>query len=194
MLNFPTRHNSPNWAVLFLILLSITLNSCMVIVWQNPVTPVDRSAEDKLLPGAWSAGPKETAYIGKPVDGWMGFVYVNASAGEQKLFGKMYVSTLNGRRFLNVKYHDPDGNIDFEKNYLIAEYRVKGKKLWITSVEPACVKQALERSELSGAISERDSSILVIGAESNQVREFIRNTHEKLLFPFNKKEFLTRLR
>jgi hypothetical protein len=194
MLNLPTPQCYHKYTLLFLALLPIILMSCTVIVWQNPVAPIDGSPDDVLLPGAWAAGKEEMVYIGKPVDGWMSFVYVNASAGDQKLFGKMYVSTLNVRRFLNVKYHDPDGNIDLEENYLIAEYRVKGKKLWIASVEPAFVNQAVERYELSGAISERDSSILVTRAESNQVREFIRNTPEKLLFPFNQKEFLTRIR
>jgi hypothetical protein len=194
MLILPTPQNYRKYALLFLALLTLLFTSCTVIVWQNPVYPVDGYLHDARLPGAWSAGKNETAFIGAPVDGWMSFAYVNKSADEQKLFGKMNVSKLDGRSFLNVKFHDPDGNIDFEKNYLIAEYRVKGKKLWIASVEPAFVNQAVERNELSGAISERDSSILVICAESNQVREFIRKTPEKLLFPFNQKEFLTRIR
>jgi hypothetical protein len=181
-------------ALLFLVLLPIILSSCTVILWQNPISEVDENTDQRLLPGAWSTGKNETAFIGKPVEGWISFVYVNASAGDQKLFGKMYVSKLNGRRFLNVKFHDPDGNRDFEDGYLVVEYRTNGKRLWISPVDADLVKQAVDRNQVPGMISERDSSILVIRAESNQVREFIRNTPEKLLFPFNQKEFLTRIR
>jgi hypothetical protein len=194
MLILPTPQNYRKYALLFLALLTLLFTSCTAIVWQNPVYPVDGYLHDARLPGAWSTGKNETAFIGKPVDGWMSFVYVNASAGDQKLFGKMYVSKLNGRRFLNVKFHDPDGNRDFEDGYLVVEYRTNGKRLWVSPVDADLVKQAVDRNQVPGMISERDSSILVIRAESNQVREFIRNTPEKLLFPFNQKEFLTRIR
>jgi hypothetical protein len=194
MLNLPTLRKYSKYTLLLLTLLSIVLTSCTVIVWQNPVSPLDERAGEALLPGAWSAQKNETVYIGKPVDGWMSFVYVNASVDEQRLFGKMYISRLNGRSFLNVKFHDPDGNPDFENGYLIAEYRTNGKKLWVSSVDDGLVKQAVDRNQVQGMVSERDSSILVIRAESAQVREFIRNNPAKLLFPFNQKEFLTRIR
>ncbi len=154
------------YTLLLLTLLPIILPSCTVIVWQNPVSPLDERAGQELLPGAWSAGKEEMVYIGKPVDGWMSFVYVNKSADEQKLFGKMYVSRLNGRSFLNVNFHDPDGNPDFENGYLIAEYRTNGKKLWVSSVDAGLVKQAVDRNQVQGMVSERDSSILVIRANS----------------------------
>jgi hypothetical protein len=194
MLNLSTSQSHRTCAVLFFLLLPIILTSCTVIVWQNPVTPVDESTKDVLLPGAWAAGKKEVAYIGKPVDGWMSFAYVNRSVKEEKLFGKMYVSKLEGRSFLNVKFHDRDGNRDFEDGYLVVEYRTNGKRLWVSPVDADLVKQAVDRNLVPGAISERDSSILVIRAESTQVREFIRNTPAELLFPFNQKEFLSRIR
>jgi hypothetical protein len=181
-------------AVLFFMLLPNVLTACTVIVWQNPVTPIDESAEDRLLPGAWRATPKETVYIGKPVDGWMSVAFVNRNAKEEKLFGKMYVSKLDGRSFLNIKCHDPEGNKDLEDGYLIAEYRTQGNRLWFSSVDAGFIEQAVERRELIATISEKDSSVLVIVADPKETREFVRNAPTKKLFPFDQKEFLTRIR
>jgi hypothetical protein len=167
--------------LLGLILVLFGVSSCMNLEWKNPVSPVEETECDNGLPGAWQITDPETGkqmevlWIGGCQDGWMSFAAVSGAA--EKVFGKMYVSRLNGRAFLNCK--DVVTGKEVSENYRILEYQVKMKKLWLYQPDEGIVKKALEENELLGE-KVGDGGIL-IDSSSKQIQEFIgRYPREKL--------------
>jgi hypothetical protein len=147
--------------------------SCMNVEWKNPISPVGETEGDNRLPGAWRITDPETGkrmevlWIGKSQDGWMNFAAVSGAA--EKVFGKMYVSRLNGRTFLNFK--DVSMGKEFSVHYRILEYQVRTKKLWLYYPDEEVVERALEDNELSG--EKIVNGGILVDSSSKQIREFI---------------------
>lgn len=158
-----------NLAFPILLMVFLTLTSCTAVVWENPISPVEKSEGDRRLPGAWGANNPETGgnteilWIGKPVDGWMSFAFLVEG---EKGFGKMYVSKIDKRTFLNVRGVAENGNLS--KGYLIVEYKIKKKRLGLYYPEGNFVKHAIEVKELSGVETEEDA--LAISSSSEEIQ------------------------
>ena len=83
--------------------------------------------------------------IGKPVDGWMSFAFLVEG---EKGFGKMYVSKIDKRTFLNFTIVDDPW---LSENYWFFEYEIKKNRLY---VYPFDAYEMLETSASSEEIQE----------------------------------------
>lgn len=181
--SFP-RSVSNGLKFLLLIILPIALTSCTEVWWENPLSSVEEMVSDVRLPGAWGLNDPKTGspavmlFIGKSVDGWMSFCFWLYEEGKiNKSFGKMFVSKIDRRTFLNVRLDWGDGNLtDF---YHIVEYKLHEKKLWLYYPEGDFVKTALEGKEISGEMKEKG---FLIHSSSEEIRDFIRRSSREKLF------------
>jgi hypothetical protein len=161
-------------------------------VWENPISPVKQT--DKRLAGAWGQSGYPVLFIGDSVDGWMSFVIRGSGNSEQKIFGRFYVTDLEGRKFLNVKIYSPWDLSDF---YFIAEYRIdNNRNLSVALPNHDFLRKAIKVKRLSGRIEENDSGgeTLVLSCDSSDIRAFIRDSPKESLFPESPSDVLKRLR
>jgi hypothetical protein len=168
-----------------------TLTSCSPIFWQNPVSPIKESVRDERLPGAWAFCDSRTSekevklWIGKPVDGWMSFCTLLPNPFEHKLlfpfFGKMYVSRLEGRTFLNVTSLTDGENFNVFSAYFILEYKIAKRKLWLYAIDRTSLTYAIEGKELSAEGTGEEG--FLIHSSSKEIREFIKRYPKDQLFP-----------
>jgi hypothetical protein len=168
-----------------LLIISIALTSCTVVEWENPISSVEETVGDVRLPGAWGLKNPETGtirdtlFIGKPVDGWMSFCYWMETRNEIiEGFGKMFVSKIDRRTFLNFRMVDQEGKLS--NSYGIVEYEVRKGKLQLYYPHGIYVKKARQ----DGWISAEDfgNEGLLIRGSSKETREFIKNSPRGRLF------------
>jgi hypothetical protein len=180
-------------SLLVLILLPWLLFSCTPSpLWDNPISPVKQT--DRRLAGAWGQPGHPVLFIGHPVDGWMSFALGGGKESEQKVFGRLYVSELEGRKFVNVQILTPWDIADF---YLIAEYRIEGNSLLFVALpNHDFLRKAIKDQRLSGRIEESDSGgeILILSCDSADMKAFIRSAPKESLFPESPSDVLKRIR
>jgi hypothetical protein len=182
---------SATLAAAALLMMSFTVTSCSIPAWENPISSVGESQADDRLPGAWEevdlerGTRREMLWIGNPVDGWMSFAYLFSysitldKVQDEKLFGKFYVSRLNGRTFLNVRMVGDNGSLS--QAFLLIEYRIDKGRLWLYFPDAHLIKSAIDREELLGSAEGNDDGWL-IHSESAQMREFIRKSGREKVF------------
>jgi hypothetical protein len=182
-------------ALLCLTAFVLLLSSCTPSpVWVNPVKPAEEGSVDKRLAGAWGQKTYPVLFIGQAQDGWMSFAISGRDNPNEKILGKMYVSKLEGRTFLNIRIHSP---WDFRDFYVIAEYRLGGDDhLFVALPNHEFVRKALEDKRLSGRVETDlyESEILVVASESPDIRTLIRESPKETLFPESPSDVLKRLR
>jgi hypothetical protein len=162
------------FAIFFMVVMLIILASCST--WNNPISAVDEDQIDRRLPGAWvSEDSKNKIYIGKPMSGWMNFVYYEEDDG---IFGKMYVSKIVERYFLNVQLCNLEEN-NSGCSYLIYEYKIEGEKATVFSPDDGFVDKAITNKQLIGESGDGFS----IYSGSEEIMEFIRTSPKEELFP-----------
>jgi hypothetical protein len=182
-------------ALLGLMASMLLLGSCAPSpVWENPIAPADEGSVDKRLAGAWGQTDYPVLFIGRALDGWMSFAVSGRDNPKEKILGKMYVSNLDGRNFLNIKIHSPWDLRDF---YVIAEYRLdRDDHLFVALPNHEVVRKAMEEKKLSGRIEKNlyESEVLVVTGESSEIRTFIHESPKETLFPESPSDVLKRLR
>jgi len=179
-------------ALLLMLLIPIILSSCSM--WDNPISPIDEGQTDKRLPGAWVSEDSEIKiYIGKPLSGWMNFAYFEKNETRaDEYFGKMYVSKIDERSFLNVKILNPEGceTDDCYLNYLIFEYEIKGKNAMLFPPDESFVKDAIANAQISGESPDG----YIVHSESEEIRDFIKRSPKEKLFPADQALLLRKFR
>jgi len=182
-------------ALLCLVASALLLTSCAPSpLWVNPIEPAEKVSVDQRLAGAWGQADYPVLFIGRSQDGGMSFAVSGHGRSEEKILGKMYVSKLDGRSFLNIKIHSP---WDLQDLYVIAEYRLdRADNLFVALPNHEAVRKAMEAKQLSGRIEENlsGSEVLVVSSESPELRAFIRESPKETLFPESPADVLKRFR
>ena len=180
-------------ALLVLAASVLLLSSCAPSpLWVNPVAE-ERSVDSRLV-GAWGQADYPVVFIGRSQGGWMNFAVSGHGRSEEKILGKMYVSKLDGRSFLNVKIQSP---WDLQDYYVIAEYRLDREgRLFVALPNHEFVRKALKAKKLSGRIEENlyGSEVLVVTSESPAIRALIHESPKQALFPESPTDILKRFR
>jgi hypothetical protein len=182
-------------ALLCLMASILFLTSCAPSpVWVNPVEPAEEGSVDRRLEGAWGQTDYPVLFIGRSLEGWMSFAVSGHGHSDEKILGKMYVSKMDGRNFLNIRIHSPWDLQDF---FVIAEYRLdRDDHLFVALPNHEFVRKALEAKKLSGRIEENlsGSEVLVVTSESPEIRAFIHESPKQALFPESPSDVLKRFR
>lgn len=182
-------------ALFFLAASSLLLNSCAPSpVWVHPIGRAEEGSVDRRLAGAWGQTDHPVLFIGRSQDGWMSFAVSGRGNADEKILGKMCVSKLNGRSFVNIRIHSPWDLQDF---YVIAEYRIdRDNHLFVALPNHEFVRKALESKRLSGRIEENlsGSEVLVVTSDSHEIRAFILGSPKQDLFPESPSDVLKRFR
>jgi hypothetical protein len=198
------RTMTKNLASLLVLMVLLSTSACTLVMWDNPISAVEQSKCDNRLPGAWEEvdlekrEAREVLWVGKPVDGWMSFAYLQRILGSQgtsteekveenRIFGKAYVSRLAGRTFLNVSTITFQNGSTIDENekrlpFLILEYEIAHGRLNLYFPQEDFVKKAIESQHLRASAEESDKGLL-IHCESKEIREFIRRSPREQLFP-----------
>jgi hypothetical protein len=180
---------------LYLVAFILFLSSCAPSpVWEKPLEPSQERSVDKRLAGAWGQAGYPVLFIAEPLEGWMSFVVSGRGNPREKIMGKMYVSKLGGRSFLNIKIHAP---WDLRSFYVIAEYRLdRDDHLFVALPNHEAVKKAVEAKRLSGRIDKDHdgTEVLVVTSESPEIRGFILESPKETLFPESPSDVVKRLR
>jgi hypothetical protein len=165
--------------LLFLALIPFLLASC-IDYWVNPISDIEDAQVDEDLIGTWASGDEQPEIFFHILDegkNWMRFVWVEKD--DKPLQGRMYISWLDGRTFLNIKLHDPCQE-GFAEKYLIAEYEISAKgSLVFRMPQSDFLKKAVEDKVLS---AEMDGENLTILSSSSDIRAFIRKAPQNELF------------
>ena len=165
--------------LLFLVLIPLLLVSC-VEYWANPISDIEDAAVDERLIGSWGIGDEEPNLFFHILDerqNWMRFVWTEKD--DEPIQGRMYISRLDGRTFLNIMLIDPCKRKSLRK-YIIAEYEISAKgSLVFRMPQSNVLKKAVEDKILSADTGEHGLTIL---SDSSEVRAFIRNVPQSELF------------
>jgi len=163
-------------------------------LWVNPVGSGAVHSADKRLAGAWGQKDYPLLFIGQSIDGWMSFAISGRENPDEKILGKMYVSKMGERNFLNIKIHSPWDLGDF---YVIAEYRLDGNdRLFVALPNHEFVRKAVGEGRLSGRVEKDfyESEVLVVTGESSEIRTLIAESPKQTLFPESPSDALKRIR
>lgn len=165
--------------LLFLVLIPFLLVSC-VDYWVNPISDIEDAQVDEDLIGTWALGDEQPEVFFHILDEgkkWMRFVW--AEKDDQPIQGRMYISWLDGRTFLNIILHDPCHE-GFTDKYIIAEYEISAKgSLVFRLPKTQFLREAVENKILS---AETGGDNLTILSNSSDIRAFIRNAPQNELF------------
>jgi hypothetical protein len=165
--------------LLLLALIPFLLASC-IDYWANPISDIEDAQVDKDLIGTWALGDEQPEVFFHILDehqNWMRFVWTERD--DEPIQGRMYISWLDGRTFLNIVLIDPCKRKPLEK-YIIAEYEISPSgSLILRMPQSDILKKAVEDKILS---AETDGDNLTILSDSSEVRAFIRNAPQNELF------------
>jgi len=165
--------------LLFLVLIPFLLVSC-IDFWVNPISDVEDAQVDEDLIGTWALGDEQPEVFFHILDegkNWMRFVWIEKD--QEPIQGRMYISWLDGRTFLNIKLHDPCQE-GFSGKYIIAEYEISANgSLVFRMPKTHVLQEAVENKTLSAETGEDG---LIVLSDSSEIRAFIRNTPKNELF------------
>lgn len=173
--------------VIFLLLLPILFSSCENVYWVNPVTDIGDSQVDKRLLGTWVCSDFSDfahdyfiIHIGEGSGNWLS--YVNQTKLGSRIYddsGRMYVSKLGNRTFLNMKTNDPDFRLS-SWVFVVVEYEMKDNDAMILrDVSYDFMENVVQEQTLPG--KELDLDILVL-ADPSEIQAFILTSEKKKLF------------
>jgi hypothetical protein len=135
---------------------------------------------DEDLIGTWALGDEEPEVFFHILDegkDWMRFVWTEEA--DEPIHGRMYISRLDGRTFLNIKLLDPCKR-EFIEKYIIAEYEISaGGSLIFRMPHSDFLDKAVEDKILSAETSEDG---LIVLSDSSEIRTFIRSAPQNELF------------